>query len=189
MLEYLSNTCRVSSSGRATASQAVGGGFESRILLQDLLPYIPYGRSKGRSCGAFCFYRPPGGVFFVLASLYFYLDLYPPSTLLSESPLPLRGSPLALSRFLRRGAEPACKNRSAAPGCRCPNMQRGSPPACIFGRLPLLRLACFCRRQRLSYAASFASLFLPQAALGSAAPLRGELACGFSLTQKEQLPV
>ena len=68
-------------------------------------------------------------------------------------------------------------------------MQRGSPPACIFGRLPLLRLACFCRRQRLSYAASFASLFLPQAALGSAAPLRGELACGFSLTQKEQLPV
>ena len=26
--------CRVSSSGRATASQAVGGGFESRILLQ-----------------------------------------------------------------------------------------------------------------------------------------------------------
>ena len=30
-------SCRVSSSGRATASQAVGGGFESRILLQDLL--------------------------------------------------------------------------------------------------------------------------------------------------------
>ena len=25
--------------------------------------------------------------------------------------------PLALSRFLRRGAVPACKNRSAAPGC------------------------------------------------------------------------
>ena len=126
MLEYLSNTCRVSSSGRATASQAVGGGFESRILLQDLLPYIPYGRPKGRSCGAFCFYRPPGGVFFVLASLYFYLDLYPPSTLLSESPLPLRGSPLALSRFLRRAAAGACKNRSAAPA---------SP-------------RCFCRRQR-----------------------------------------
>ena len=42
--------------------------------------------------------------------------------------------PLALSRFLRRGTEPACKNRSAAPGCRCPNMQRGTQPACIFGR-------------------------------------------------------
>ena len=39
------------------------------------------------------------------------------------------------------------------PGCRCPNMQRGSRPACIFGRLPLLRLACFCRRQRLGCAA------------------------------------
>ncbi len=100
MLEYLSNTCRVSSSGRATASQAVGGGFESRILLQDLLPYIPYGRSKGRSCGAFCFYRPPGGVFFVLASLYFYLDLYPPG---------------CGALFLLRGTGPACKKQTAAP--------------------------------------------------------------------------
>ena len=60
--------------------------------------------------------------------------------------------PLALSRFLRRGTAPACKNRSAAPGCRCPNMRRGTQPACIFGRLPLrrgrrvslLRLADFC---------------------------------------------
>ena len=49
-------------------------------------------------------------------------------------------------------------------------MQRGSPPACIFGRLPLLRLACFCRRQRLSYAAKHASLHLPQAALRCACP-------------------
>ena len=100
MLEYLSNTCRVSSSGRATASQAVGGGFESRILLQDLLPYIPYGRPKGRSCGAFCFYRPPGGVFFVLASLYFYLYLYPPG---------------CGALFLLRGTGPACKKQTAAP--------------------------------------------------------------------------
>ena len=41
-------------------------------------------------------------------------------------PLSLRGSPLALSRFLRRAAAGACKNRSAAPA---------SP-------------RCFCRRQR-----------------------------------------
>ena len=57
-------------------------------------------------------------------------------------PLPtLTTSPLALSRFLRRAAAGACKNRSAAPGCRYPNMRRGSQPACIFGRRPLLRLA------------------------------------------------
>ena len=123
MLEYLSNTCRVSSSGRATASQAVGGGFESRILLQDLLPYIPYGRPKGRSCGAFCFYRPPGGVFFVLASLYFYLDLYPPSTLLSESPLPLRGIPPSGGAGLWFLPHP----EGAAPGLE-PRQGRGRRP-------------------------------------------------------------
>ena len=32
----MEQSCRVSSSGRATASQAVGGGFESRILLQKI---------------------------------------------------------------------------------------------------------------------------------------------------------
>ena len=42
--------------------------------------------------------------------------------------------PLALSQFSRRAAERPCENWSAAPGCRCPNMQRGSQPACIFGR-------------------------------------------------------
>ena len=78
---------------------------------------------------------------------------------------------LALSRFLQRGTVPACKNRSAAPGCRCPNMRRGTRPACIFGRLPLLRLACFCRRQRLGSAAKHASLHRPQDALRRACPL------------------
>ena len=33
-----------------------------------------------------------------------------------------------------------CFNR-IPPGCRYPNMRRGAEPACIFGRLPLLRLA------------------------------------------------
>ena len=33
-------------------------------------------------------------------------------------------APLALSRFLRRAAAGACKNRSAAPGCRYPNWRR-----------------------------------------------------------------
>ena len=61
--------------------------------------------------------------------------------------------PLALSRFFRRAQEGACKNRSAAPGCRCPNFRRGARPACKFGRRPLLRLGCFCRRQRLDCAA------------------------------------
>ena len=143
MLEYLSNTCRVSSSGRATASQAVGGGFESRILLQDLLPYIPYGRPKGRSCGAFCFYRPPGGVFFVLASLYFYLDLYPPGC---GALFLLRGTGPACKKqiaFLLRLAnfpcgpqERPCENWSAAPAAAsCFVHWTRSPP------LPLLRLA------------------------------------------------
>ena len=77
--------------------------------------------------------------------------------------------PLALSRFLRRGTAPACKNRSAAPGCRCPNILRGTRPACIFGRLPLLRFGCFCRRQRLSSAASGGSLFHPLDAVAAAA--------------------
>ena len=38
--------------------------------------------------------------------------------------------------------------------------------------------------QKSERCASFASLFLPQAALGSAAPLRGELAFSFSLIHK-----
>ncbi len=81
--------------------------------------------------------------------------------------------PLALGRFSRRGAVPACENRSAAP----------NTAPCFIHRmrslcLPLLRFGCFCRRQRLSCAASFTSLFLPQAALGSAAP------CGGALNQK-----
>ena len=59
--------------------------------------------------------------------------------------------PLALSQFSRRAAVRPCENWSAAPGCRSPNMLRGTTPACIFGRLPLLRFGCFCRRQRLSW--------------------------------------
>ena len=121
-----------------------------------------------------------------------------PSTLLSESPCRCAAVLLRLANFPSGPQERPCENWSAAPGCRCPNMQRGSPPACenrsaapntapCFVRrtrslcLPLLRLACFCRRQRLGCAASFASLFLPQAALGSAAPLRGKFAadCSF----------
>ena len=49
-------------------------------------------------------------------------------------------------------------------------MQRGTQPACIFGRLPLLRLAYFCRRQRLSYAANNSSLFHPPDAVAVFAP-------------------
>ena len=69
----------------------------------------------------------------------------------------------AALRFSQAGTAPRRENRLSArggetgsplpPGCRCPNMRRGSRPACIFGRLPLLRLACFCRRQRLGCAA------------------------------------
>ena len=91
---------------------------------------------------------------------------------------------LRLANFPSGPQERPCENWSAAPGCRCPNMRRGSQPACIFGRLPLLRLACFCRRQRLGSAAKHASLFLPQAALGSAAPLRGELVCSRSFIRQ-----
>ena len=41
---------------------------------------------------------------------------------------------LRLANFPSGPQERPCENWSAAPGCRCPNMQRGSPPACIFGR-------------------------------------------------------
>ena len=58
-------------------------------------------------------------------SFYNLIYTHPPLFYRSP-PLPLRGSPLALSRFLRRAAAGACKNRSAAPA---------SP-------------RCFCRRQR-----------------------------------------
>ena len=51
--------------------------------------------------------------------------------------------PLALSRFLRRGAVPACKNRSAAPNT-APCFVHRTRSLC----LPLLRFGCFCRRQR-----------------------------------------
>ena len=78
--------------------------------------------------------------------------------------------PLALSQFSLRGTVPPCENWSAAPGCRCPNMRRGTRPACIFGRLPLLRFGCFCRRQRLSSAASGGSLYHPLDAVAAAAP-------------------
>ena len=50
------------------------------------------------------------------------------------------------------------RTSTPAPGCRDPNLRRGSPPACKFGRLPLLRLACFCRRQRLGCAATYLDL-------------------------------
>ena len=143
-------------------------------------------------------------------SLFFILDLNPPSTLLDVSPLPLRGIPpsggichklsplfagclqphLSVPESCGKAAGWGSSQRTRAPvkgrrrsrgvtyrgrragldhkskttnpkvaggplppGCRCPNMRRGSRPACIFGRLPLLRLACFCRRQRLGCAA------------------------------------
>ena len=79
--------------------------------------------------------------------------------------------------FLWRAAERPCENWSAAPGCRCPNMQRGTQPACIFGRLPLLRLACFCRRQRLGSAANHASLLHPLDAVAAAAPAPPRCIC------------
>ena len=44
-----------------------------------------------------------------------------------------------------------------AKGCRFPNFRRGSQPACKFGRLPQLRFACFCRRQRLNFAVLYVS--------------------------------
>ena len=146
---------------------------------------------------------------------------------------------LRLANFPGGPQKRPCENWSAAPGCRCPNMRRGSQPACKKQTAFLLRLAdfcfaprrvlakngalrqtqlpvsstgcgrcvcpcsaspvstagsgsapqpstprCFCRRQRLSCAASFTSLFLPQAALGSAAPLRGELACSRSFIRQ-----
>ena len=76
-----------------------------------------------------------------------------PSTLLSVSPLPLRGSPLALSRFLRRAAAGACKNRSAAPAsprCICRRQRSAQlPPVgglwasdCFLHRSASRRIVC-----------------------------------------------
>ena len=62
--------------------------------------------------------------------------------------------PLALGRFSRRGAVPACENRSAAPNT-APCFVRRTRSLC----LPLLRFGCFCRRQRLSCAARRPQMF------------------------------
>ena len=78
-------------------------------------------------------------------------------------------APLALSRFLRRAAAGACKNRSAAPGCRYPNWRRArgalanldgcpcsSSAVSAAGSASLtqpLTAPCFCHWQR--------SLFVP----------------------------
>ena len=57
--------------------------------------------------------------------------------------------PLALSQFSQRATERPCENWSAAPAATpCIIHWMRSPP------LPLLRLACICRRQRLGSAAS-----------------------------------
>ena len=87
-----------------------------------------------------------------------------PSTLLSVSPLPLRGSPLALSRFLRRAAAGACKNRSAAPA---------SP-------------RCFCRRQRSAQLPPFGGSRPSTAPSGC--KLRSSCTCPSSLTASVCLP-
>ena len=56
--------------------------------------------------------------------------------------------PLALSQFSQRATERPCENWSAAPAAApCIIHWMRSPP------LPLLRLACICRRQRLGCAA------------------------------------
>ncbi len=73
--------------------------------------------------------------------------------------------PLALSRFLRRTAEGACKNRSAAPNT-APCFVHRTRSLC----LPLLRFGCFCRRQRLSCAANHPQMFPQPCGL---APTRG----------------
>ena len=59
--------CRVSSSGRATASQAVGGGFESRILLQK----IALQRVVKNMLGRFAFWCTFGGRLVLCRKIWF----------------------------------------------------------------------------------------------------------------------
>ena len=104
--------------------------------------------------------------------------------------------PLALSRFLLRTAEGACKNRSAAPNT-APCFVRRTRSLC----LPLLRFGCFCRRQRLSCAALHPFIGVPPAAarhppFGGSRPstapsgckLRSSCTCPSSLTASVCLP-
>ena len=63
-------------------------------------------------------------------------------------------------------------------GCRCPNLHRGSQPACKFGRLPLLHFGCFVRWTRLSCAVPFRQNFPSNRALGRAShTLAGKFPC------------
>ena len=50
-------------------------------------------------------------------------------------------------------------------GLPSPKFASRTQCACKFGRRPQLCLGCFCRRQRLGYAATHSSLFLPLAAV------------------------
>ena len=55
-------------------------------------------------------------------------------------------------------------------GLPLPKFASRTQCACKFGRRPQLCLGCFCRRQRLGYAATHSSLFLPLAAVAVRAP-------------------
>ena len=55
-------------------------------------------------------------------------------------------------------------------GLPLPKFASRTQCACKFGRRPQLCLGCFCRRQRLGYAATHSSLFLPLAAVAIRAP-------------------
>ena len=125
---------------------------KSRPRPQRRLPASSAGRGR-RHCPL------PGG-------FLCFIGLWP-----SYGPLSLASldRPLALSRFLRRATAGACKNRSAAPGCRCPNWRRArgalanldgcpcsSSAVSAAGSASLtqpLTAPCFCRWQR--------SLFVP----------------------------
>ena len=69
--------------------------------------------------------RPPDARSAALPAARRVFVFYRVMALLWPSQSQLRSDrPLALSRFLRRATAGACKNRSAAPGCRCPNWRR-----------------------------------------------------------------
>ena len=53
------------------------------------------------------------------------------------------------------------QNPERSSGLPLPKLASRTQCACKFGRLPLLQLGCFCRWQRLAYAATHSSLLRP----------------------------
>ena len=82
----------------------------------------------------------------------------------------LRASSSCASPLFAAGINALAKTGALLRVVPLPKFASRTQCACKFGRRPQLCLGCFCRRQRLGYAATHSSLFLPLAAVAVRAP-------------------